>query len=49
VPIDRDRKLRSLHLWSIAADGHPYTLRDNEISEVGDDEYDISTLISTPR
>ena len=39
VPMDRDRKLRSLHVWSIAADGHPYTLRDNEISEVGDDEY----------
>lgn len=39
VPIDRDRKLRSLHVWSIAADGHPYALRDNEISEVGDDEY----------
>jgi len=39
VPIDRDRKLHSLHVWSIAADGHPYTLRDNEIAEVGDDEY----------
>jgi hypothetical protein len=39
VPVDRDRKLRSLHVWSIAADGHPYTLRDNEIAEVGDDEY----------
>jgi hypothetical protein len=39
VPIDRDRKLRSLHVWSIAADGHPYALRDNEIAEVGDDEY----------
>ena len=39
VPIDRDRKLRSFHVWSLGADGHPYTLRDNEISEVGDDEY----------
>ena len=39
VPIDRDRKLRSFHVWSIAADGHPYTLKDNEIAEVGDDEY----------
>lgn len=39
VPIDHDRKLRSFHVWSIAADGHPYTLRDNEIVEVGDDEY----------
>jgi transglutaminase-like putative cysteine protease len=39
VPIDRDRKLHSFHVWSIAADGHPYTLRDNEIAEVGDDQY----------
>jgi transglutaminase-like putative cysteine protease len=39
VPIDRDRKLHSFHVWSIASDGHPYTLRDNEIAEVGDDEY----------
>ena len=39
VPIDRDRKLHSLHIWSIASDGHPDTLRDNEIAEVGDDEY----------
>lgn len=39
VPVDHDRKLHSLHVWSIAADGHPYTLRDNEIAEVGDDEY----------
>jgi transglutaminase-like putative cysteine protease len=39
VPIDRDRKLRSLHVWGIAADGRPYTLRDNEIAEVGDNEY----------
>ena len=39
VPIDRDRKLRSLHVWGVAADGHPYTLRDNEIVEVGDNEY----------
>jgi transglutaminase-like putative cysteine protease len=39
VPVDRDRKLRSLRVWSIASDGHPYTLRDNEIAEVGDNEY----------
>jgi hypothetical protein len=39
VPIDRDRKLRSLHVWSIGADGRPYTLRENEIAEVGDNEY----------
>ena len=39
VPIDRDRKLRSLHVWGIASDGHPYTLRDNEILEISDNEY----------
>lgn len=39
VPIDRDRKLRSLHIWGIASDGHPNTLRDNEIAEIGDNEY----------
>jgi hypothetical protein len=39
VPIDRDRKLRSLHVWGIASDGHAYTLRDNEIVEIGDNEY----------
>jgi hypothetical protein len=39
VPIDRDRKLHSLHVWGIASDGHPYTLSDKEIVEVGDDEY----------
>ena len=43
VPTDRDRKLRSLHVWGIAADGHPYTLRDNEIVEVGDNEYGMWT------
>ena len=41
VPIDRDRKLHSLHVWSIAADGHPYTLRDNEIAEIGNESYGI--------
>ena len=41
VPIDRDRKLRSLHVWSIAADGHPYTLPDREIAEVGNESYGI--------
>lgn len=39
VPIDRDRKLHSLHVWSIAADGHPYTLSDKEIAEVGNEAY----------
>ena len=41
VPIDRERKLHSLHIWSIAADGHPYTLSDKEIFEVGNENYGI--------
>lgn len=41
VPTDRDRKLHSLHIWSIAADGHPYTLSDKEIVEVGNESYGI--------
>ena len=44
VPIDRERKLHSLHVWSIAADGHPYTLSDNEIAEVGNDKYGMLYL-----
>ncbi|HZU08706.1 MAG TPA: DUF3857 domain-containing protein, partial [Pseudacidobacterium sp.] len=31
------KKLLSFHAWSIAPDGHPYTVRDNEIREVGAD------------
>jgi transglutaminase-like putative cysteine protease len=41
VPNDRDRKLKSLHVWGIAADGHPYTLSDKEIFETGNQEYGI--------
>jgi hypothetical protein len=41
VPINKDEKIRSLRVWSIAADGHPYTLNDKEIIEVGNDEYGI--------
>jgi transglutaminase-like putative cysteine protease len=41
VPIDHDRKLHSFHIWSIAADGHPYSLSDKEIFEVGNENYGI--------
>jgi len=41
VPISKDEKLRSLHVWSIAADGHPYSLSDKEMVEVGNNEYGI--------
>lgn len=41
VPIDRDRKLHSLHVWGIASDGHPYALSDKEIFEVGNENYGI--------
>lgn len=32
------KKLLSFHAWSIAPDGHQYTVKDNEIREVGADE-----------
>jgi transglutaminase-like putative cysteine protease len=41
IPNDRDRKIKFLHVWGIAADGHPYTLKDKEIVEIGNDEYGI--------
>lgn len=39
VPFDHDRKIHSIHVWCIAADGHPYTLSDKEIVDVGNAEY----------
>ena len=33
--------MHSLHVWSIAADGHPYTLSDKEIAETSNEEYGI--------
>ncbi|HEX6773969.1 MAG TPA: DUF3857 and transglutaminase domain-containing protein [Acidobacteriaceae bacterium] len=39
IPMDRDSKVRWLHVWTIAADGHPYTLRDNEMAELGNNDY----------
>jgi hypothetical protein len=35
VPFSKDRKLVSLHVWSIAPDGHEYTVKDNEMIEAG--------------
>jgi hypothetical protein len=35
VPFDKDTKILSLHVWSIAPDGHEYGLKDNEIVEYG--------------
>lgn len=30
-----DRKLLSFHIWSIGTDGHPYTVKDDQIVELG--------------
>ena len=35
VPFEKDRKLTSLHVWSIAPDGREFALKDNEITEIG--------------
>jgi hypothetical protein len=35
VPFDPDRKLLSLHVWSIGPDGHEYAVKDNEVLEFG--------------
>ncbi len=35
VPFDADRKLLSLHVWSIGPDGHEYAVKDNEVLEFG--------------
>lgn len=37
VSFDKDEKILSLHIWSIGPDGKQYTLKDNEIGEVGND------------
>jgi transglutaminase-like putative cysteine protease len=36
-----DEKLLSFHVWSIGADGHQYTMKDNEYREEGNEEYGI--------
>ena len=35
VPFDKDRKILSMHVWSIDPDGHEYTLKDKELVEFG--------------
>ncbi len=35
VPFDADRKIRTLHVWSISPDGHEFELNKNEIVEFG--------------
>jgi hypothetical protein len=35
VSFDKDSKVLSMHVWSIDAAGHEYTLKDNEIMDVG--------------
>ena len=35
VYFDKDSKVLSMHVWSIDAAGHEYSLKDNEIMEIG--------------
>lgn len=35
VSFDKDTKILSLHVWSIAPDGHQYALKDSDIAEYG--------------
>ncbi|HEY9127271.1 MAG TPA: DUF3857 and transglutaminase domain-containing protein [Acidobacteriaceae bacterium] len=35
VPFDADRKIRTLHVWSISPDGHEFELNKNDIVEFG--------------
>ncbi len=35
VPYDKDTKILSLHVWSVAPDGHEYSLKENEIADFG--------------
>ena len=35
VPFEKDRKLSGLHVWSIAPDGHEFTMKDSDILEIG--------------
>jgi hypothetical protein len=32
---DKDQKVLSMHVWAIGADGHEFTVKDSEISDVG--------------
>lgn len=35
IPYDKDTKILSLHVWSIAPDGKQYAVKDNEMVDVG--------------
>ena len=35
VNFDDDHKIVSMHVWSIGPDGHEYTVKDNEMVEIG--------------
>lgn len=35
VPFDKDSKVTSMHVWSIDPAGHEYSLKDDEITEMG--------------
>ena len=35
VTFDKDSKVLSMHVWSIDAAGHEYSMKDNEIREIG--------------
>jgi len=48
-----DSKLESFHVWSIGADGHHYSMKDNEYIEAGDPAYgmlyvDLRHKIASP-
>ncbi len=53
VSFRSDEKLQSFHVWSIGADGHHYTMKDNEYIEAGDPAYgmlyvDLRHKIASP-
>ncbi len=35
LPFDKDTKILSFKVWSIAPDGHEYAVKDNEMAEIG--------------
>jgi Domain of Unknown Function with PDB structure (DUF3857)/Transglutaminase-like superfamily len=39
VDFNKDQKLHSFHAWSIGADGHQYTVKDNEVVERGSGDW----------
>ena len=36
VPFDNDRKILSLHIWSVAPDGQEYAVKDKDVMELGE-------------